>query len=52
MPSQSATCFPHHMRVRRLSLAAKDGSGAEAGKAELPLVVWGELAVGEALSLT
>ena len=35
--------------MRRLSLAAKDVDGAEAGKAELPLVVSGELAVGEAL---
>ena len=36
-------------RMRRMSMAAKDGSGAEAGKAELLLVVSGELAVGEAL---
>ena len=35
--------------MRRLSLVAKDESGAEAGKAELPLVVSGELVVGEAL---
>ena len=34
--------------MRRLSLVAKDGDGAEAGKAELPLVVSGELVVGEA----
>lgn len=34
--------------MRRLSLVAKDGDGAEAGKADLPLVVSGELVVGEA----
>ena len=34
--------------LRRLSMVAKDASGAEAGKAELPLVVAGELVVGEA----